>query len=154
MIAYKFPPRFGERSSTTAHKATEEELDLLIKSVKTIADTFPDYVYNTDLDNGIYQPTRQNPIGCLIGAALRDVGMGHLAREGHPIDALLGYPPGKRDYGKEKYLVEKAQYLADVQSLSDIGTPWKTAVNEAYVETHRQSQWDVLLNHQHIDRGN
>jgi hypothetical protein len=102
----------------------------VVREVRRIAAENPDFVYTPSL-NGIcsYHATEGNPQGCIIGAALKSLGV--------DVDVLAG-PANTilRHLGLEGvFYIEdvsrEAEWVQTVQSCQDCRKPWGEAVSLA-----------------------
>lgn len=89
------------------------------------ADHGPDFRYHADEGRCEYRPTLRNPYGCVVGAALTELGW--------PVPADLN-DKGIREVvnaGAVNMARDAEEWAAVLQSWQDMGTTWRDAVKAA-----------------------
>lgn len=113
---------------TAPNTYTARDLEL---AVRRQAGADPDRVYymSGPYSKCVYEPTPNNPKGCIVGAALRS--LGEPITGGEDVTTLL-YETSilKCFLSKDKHL-KSAAFLHDVQMNQDSGYAWAEAISEA-----------------------
>lgn len=109
-------------------------IDDLVKTVRMIAEKHPDRTYDRagPHESCFYHPTPENPYGCVMGAALAELGIEttsptFLPLEGKSIGWVLEQLLGEPQEVPGRYWLDR------VQSQQDAGATWREAV--AYADS-------------------
>lgn len=114
-------------------------LNQLVDAVRQVAATEPDYIYDNGDDSSTceYTPNDRNRCGCIVGEALRLLGV---SRERLRALDLLGYTENV-SWGAPRAVDELSDLLTTealtsswvrlVQEYQDAGSDWSGAVNRA-----------------------